>query len=160
MLMQSVRRKRVFVPLVVVLAIAVSVGAIAYWTASGTGSGTASVGTDAGVTISPVTFTGTLYPGGSVTVNFTVNNSSASAPVQIDKVVADTGAGTNGITGLPAGCSAADFSFADVSVATNIAPSGTYSGSGTLSMANTAVNQDACKLSSPVLNLKVDNSGI
>ncbi len=158
--MKSIKRKRVLVPLAIVFALAVSAAAVAYWTASGTGSGTASVGTDAGVTISPVTFSGTLYPGGSVTVNFTVNNSSASAPVQVDKVVANTAAGTNGMSSLPAGCLAADFTFADVTVATNIAPSGTYSGTGTLSMANTAVNQNACKLSSPVLNLRVDNSGI
>lgn len=159
--MQSVQRKRVFVPLALILAFAISAAAVAYWTASGTGAGTASVGTDAGVTISPVTFTGTLYPGASVAVSFTVNNLSASTPAKVDKVVIDGsfGGGT-GITGLPAGCLPADFTFADVSVNTEIAISGSQNGSGSLVMANTAVNQNACKNQSPVLHLKVDNSGI
>ena len=53
-------------------------GAYAYWTASGTGSGTATVGTDSGVTI-VVTNTGAaLYPGGSATITFHVQNDSSS----------------------------------------------------------------------------------
>jgi hypothetical protein len=152
-------RKRTLV-LALVAVLALSAGAFAYWTAQGTGSGTASVGTDSGVSISPVSFTGTLYPGGSVPVSFTVNNLSANATAKVDKVVADTSAGTNGITGLPAGCNASDFHFADVSVNYEIEKSGSKAGSGTLTMDNTSVNQDACKLASPVLHLKVDNSGI
>lgn len=159
--MQSLKRKKVLVPLIALLALAVTGAAIAYWTTSGTGSGTATVGTDTAVTITPITFSGKLYPGGSATVSFTVNNTSASAPVKIDKVIADTSGGnTNGISGLPAGCLAADFHFAPVTVNAEIAPSGTQGGTGTLSMDDTAVNQDNCKNASPVLHLKVDDSGI
>ena len=159
--MHSVQRKRVFVPLALILALALSAAAVAFWTASGTGSGTASVGTDAGVSITHVSFTGTLYPGASVAVSFTVNNLSANTPAKVDKVVTDTsfGGGT-GITGLTGGCLPADFTFADVSVNPEIPISGSQAGSGSLAMANTAVNQDACKTQSPVLHLKVDNSGI
>ena len=159
--MKNLKQKKVLVPMLALLAIAISGAAIAYWTTSGTGSGTASVGTDSGVTIDPVSFTGTLYPGGSVPVDFTITNDSANTAVQIHKVIADTSGGnTNGISGLPVGCSASDFHFADVTLDTSIAASGTTTGSGTLSMDNTASNQDACKNASPVLHLKVDETGI
>ena len=160
--MSNIKRKKVLIPLLALLAVAVTGAAVAYWTTSGTGSGTASVGTDAGVTISPVTFGGgTLYPNASVTVSFDVNNTSTTAPVKVDKVIADTSGGnTNGISGLPAGCLATDFHFADVSVNTDIAPSGVYCGTGTLSMDDTALNQDNCKNAAPVLHLKVDDSGM
>jgi hypothetical protein len=145
-----------------VAAITIAVGMIAtagiasaYWTAGGSGSGTAAVGTDSGVTITPVTFTGTLYPAGSVTVNFTINNSSTDTAVKVDKVVQD-----GPVTGLPTGCLAADFSFADVSVNSSIPASGTKTGTGTLSMGNTGTNQDNCKGAAPVLHLKVDNASI
>ena len=159
--MHNIKRKKVLVPLLALIAIAVTGAAVAYWTASGTGSGGATVGTDAGVTISPVSTTGTLYPAGSVPVSFTINNTSANTAVKIDKVVADTSGGnTNGISGLPVGCSAADFHFAPVTVNASIVASGTQAGSGTLSLDNTAVNQDLCKNATPTLHLKVDNSGI
>jgi hypothetical protein len=152
------------IALLATLAVAVvaAVGAYAYWTASGTGSGTASVGTDAGVTINNFGFSGALYPGHSVTVTFDIVNNSANTKAKVGKVVADTSGGnTNGISGLPVGCSAADFHFADVTVNTEIGESATDSGvTGTLSMDDTAVNQDACKNAAPVLHLKTDNSGI
>ena len=158
--MQKLMRKRILVPVVAIAAIAVAGIAVAYFTASGTGSGTATVGSAAGVTITGVTFDSTLYPGGATTVRFTINNSSSDTAVQVDKVVADTSAGTNGVTGLPRGCDPADFSFGDVSVSASIAASRSTSSSGTLSLANTSANQDACQGASPVLHLKVDNSGI
>jgi len=158
--MRKLMRKRFLLPLAAVAALAITGVAYAYFTSSGSGSGTATVGTDAGVTIDSVSFDSTLYPGGSTTVHFTVNNASSNTAAKVGNVVADTSAGTNGITGLPAGCSASDFTFADVSVNTEIAASGHFDGTGTLSMADTSANQDACKNASPVLHLKVDNSGI
>ena len=156
--MRKLKRKRILVPVVAIAMIAVAGIAVAFFTASGSGSGTASVGRDAGVTITDVTFGGALYPGTSTSVSFTVRNASSSTSVQVGKVVADTLAGTNGITGLTGGCAAADFSFADVTVGETIAADGSTTGSGTLRMAETGANQDACQGQSPVLNLKVDNS--
>jgi len=158
--MRKLMRKRILVPVVAIAALAVAGVAVAYFTASGTGSGTASVGTAAGVTITGVSFDSTLYPGGSTTVRFTVNNSSSDTAVQVDKVVADTSTYTNGISGLPRGCDPADFSFGDVSVSTSIAASSSTDATGTLRLANTNANQDACQGAAPVLHLKVDNSGI
>jgi hypothetical protein len=150
------KRQWILVAVGAVVAALAAVGAYAYWTASGTGSGTATVGTDSGVTI-VVTDTGAaLYPGGSATVTFHVQNNSTSSAVMVGKVVQD-----GPVTGLPGGCSAADFSFGDVTLNESVAASGNGANhTGTLSMANTASNQDACKSTSPVLHLKTDNSGL
>jgi hypothetical protein len=158
--MQKLMRKRILVPVVAIAAIAVAGIAVAFFTASGTGSGTATVGSAAGVTIDNVTFDNTLYPGGSTVVRFAVTNASRDTAVQVDKVVADTGAGTNGITGLPVGCDEADFSFGDVTVNASIAAGRSTDATGTLRLANTSSNQDACQGAAPVLHLKVDNSGL
>ena len=141
-----------------VAAIVVAGAAIAFWTSSGTGSGTATVGTDSGLPISAVTFGNTLYPGGKSPVSFTITNSSANSAITVAQVVADTSFGTNGITGLPGGCNPADFSFPNYAVNQSIPASGTLNvtvatASG-LALSNTAVNQDACKNASPVLHLK------
>jgi hypothetical protein len=154
-------RKRLGISLGVVAAVVVSAVAIAYWTSSGGGSGTASVGTDNGVTIGNFAFGGALYPGHNTGVTFDIVNSSSTSKAKVGKVVADTAAGPNGITGLPSGCSASDFHFGDVTVNTEIAEGATLSSvAGTLSMDNTAANQDACKNASPVVHLTTDNSGI
>ena len=59
------------------------------------------------------------------------------------------------MTGLPVGCSAADFSFGDVTLNESVSASTTGPPHmGTLTMANTASNQDACKNASPILGLK------
>ena len=134
--------------------------AFAYFTSQGSGSGSGSVGTGTSVSIDSIAFSGALYPGGSTSVSFVLKNGSSSSPVKVGKVVADPAGGTNGISGLPTGCSAADFHFADVSVNQEIAKGGQLAGSGTLSMDDTGVNQDACKGASPVLRLKVDNTGL
>jgi hypothetical protein len=127
-----------------------AVGAYAFWTANGTGSGTATVGTDSGVSI-VVDSTGTaLFPGGTATITFHLHNNSTTTAVTVGKVVQDGPVGN-----LPGGCATADFSFADVTLNESVAAaSNGASHTGTLSMANTASNQDACKTSSPVLNLK------
>ncbi len=158
--MRKLMRKRILVPVAAIAALAIAGIAVAYFTASGTGSGTASVGTAAGVTITGVSFDNALYPGGSTTVRFTINNTSSNTAVSVDKVVADTTYGTTGVDGLPARCSAADYTFGDVSVGRAIPANGSVSATGTLSMANSNANQDACQGASPVLHLKVDNSGI
>ncbi|MGN6190344.1 MAG: hypothetical protein ACTHOE_15750 [Conexibacter sp.] len=158
--MRKLMRKRILVPVAAIAALAVAGIAVAYFTASGTGSGTATVGSAGGVTITGVSFDSTLYPGGSTTVRFTINNSSSDTAVQVGKVIADTRAGTNGITGLPAGCSASDFTFDDVTVNDSIAAGRSAAETGTLHFANTSANQDACQGARPTLNLVVDNSGI
>lgn len=154
-------KKRVLVALAAVGVLAIVGVAAAFFTSSGTGSGTATVGTASDVTIDSVSITGDLFPGGdAATVSYTVNNATGKS-VKVGDVVANTGAGTNGITGLPAGCSASDFTYtSDGALNTTIADGGHADGSGTLSLANSSSNQDACQGAAPTLNLKVDNSGL
>lgn len=129
--------------------------AFAYWSTLGSGTGTAGVGTDEGVSVTQdSTITG-LAPGGAAqAINFTVTNDSASTPVDIKSVVIGFGS-------FAAGCSAADFTLVQptkpsVGTPLSIAPSGslafTSDGSGStggtgasIAMNNTGSNQDACK---------------
>jgi len=151
------KRKRAIV-FGLLAALVVAGGAIAFWTSSGTGQGTATVGTDSGLPISAVTFGNTLYPGGKTPVSFTITNSSANSAITVAQVAADTSFGATGVTGLPGGCSAADFTFPTFAINQSIPAGGTLNvtvpTAGGLAFANTAVNQDACKGASPVLHLK------
>jgi hypothetical protein len=152
--MHVLKRRKVLVPLIVAGVLAVAGAAVAYWTSTGTGSGTATVGNTSALTINPVTFTGTLYPGGTAaTSSITINNPGA-ADVQVTNLGLDTSqpaAGPqalSGIGGLPAaGCPAADFTFnANLGGPLNVPAGGTVViNTGTLSMANTTSNQNACK---------------
>jgi hypothetical protein len=164
------KRTWVLVGVLSVVAAMAAVGAYAYWTAEGTGSGSATVGTDSGVSIDDVQFSGSLYPGGSVDVSFDIVNNSADTSVNVHKVITDLAQGTNGITLMsPASCNENWFTYSGVTL--NAAPgvvipaSGTHTvtagNGGTLSMSNElSTNQDACKNATFTLNLKTDNTGI
>lgn len=153
--MQRFKRKKVLVPLIVVAMLAISGAAIGFWTSNGSGNGTATVGTSAALTVTPVTFTGLLYPGGTAATSSITIGNPGNAPVKVSNLVLDTSlpaAGNqalSGIGGLPAaGCPAADFSFTSGIPAAGVSvPAGgnVVVTTGTLSMANTALNQDACK---------------
>ena len=152
--MRKLLHKRVLIPFAAIAVLAFAGIAYAYFTTGGSGSGTATVGSIGDVTIDDVVITGTLYPDGpAATVDFTINNPT-DAPVKVAAVVSD------GVTGLTGNCLAEDFTFADVPVGVEIAAGGSWDGSGELSLANTSVNQDDCQDASPVLHLKVDNTGL
>lgn len=150
-------KKAVAIGATVALTLGLSGAAFAYFTASATGSGTATVGTAVASDIYPVTIGGSMLPGGpTVPIYFTIINNSDGVQ-KFGQVVIDPafGSGT-GIDGLPLLCLATDFQFN---------PSGTLSytiaahasandGSATLQLNNTVLNQDACKGASPVLHLK------
>jgi hypothetical protein len=128
--------------------------AFAYWTSNGVGSGSASVGSAADVTIDPVTVTGTLVPGGDdATVDFTINNGS-DTNLNVGQVVVDETTFDNGLEGVPAGCSADDFTFASAATSYDVPANGDVGGSGTLSMADTSENQDDCQGASLTLHVK------
>jgi hypothetical protein len=148
--MRNLMRKRILVPVAAIAAIALAGIAVAYFTASGTGSGSATVGRDAGVAIENVTIARTLYPGGSSDVRFDVRNLSTDTSVRIGSVVVDS-------IRTPAGCDAADFSFDPVAIGA-IGAGSSVSATGSLEMANSSSNQDACQGGSVELNLRVDNS--
>lgn len=138
-----------------------AIGAYAYWSTTGTGSGKAFDGTS-----SPVTITGTaltaLYPATTTSVTFTAANPGASKQsiqtihlVSVAAYVSDA-ARTTGTTPI-VGCGGAnlvtnDFSMPDLAVAPatdgQIAAGATaqaITAAGVLTMNNLTTNQDLCK---------------
>ncbi len=128
------------------VALVAAVGGFAYFSTTGTGSGTAAVGSSTAGSITVVgTATGSLLPGGSVPVSFKASNAASFSQklsgIQLSNVSVDKS---------PANCDPADFTMPDVAVGSD----GTLAGSvsnvalteqGTLSMADTAVSQDGCQ---------------
>jgi len=120
----------------------VAVGvAIAYFSATGSGTGSATVGTGSTVTIHGTTASA-LYPGTCSTGNFTVDNHSAGSQrvnaIQLESVTTDAG---------HSACWMTDFTMPNVTVNQTF-PNGNgqaVTATGTLTMANTALNQDACQ---------------
>ena len=125
--------------------------AYGYWTTTGSGSGTASAGTNSAVTIVGTTAaTDKLTPGGpGITVTFTASNPATFvqkiSSIHLASVAPDTPA--------HASCAAVlgtDFSMNDVTIGT----SGTLAAgasnvllteTGTLQMLDSGISQDACK---------------
>jgi hypothetical protein len=159
------KSKKGIVALLATLVVAISaVGAFAYFTTTGAGSGTATVGTD-----TPFVLHGSapanLYPGTTDTVTFTADNPSTGHQflntIHLVSVVAyptslDRTNNTNAIAtcgGLNSATS--DFQMADVPVNHDYA---TGSGqavtpTGTLVMNNLNASQDTCKNALLKLNL-------
>jgi len=140
-------RKRTTIILAAFLTVAGAASAFAYWTATGSGTGEATTGQSVAFEITTEPAVGTIAPGNSgQTVEFTVTNSSTASLFLTDVTV--TLADATGTAWVPAaGCLVADYS---VSVTTppaygEIAAGGFVSGTVTVTLANTAANQDACQ---------------
>ena len=133
------KRRVAFVASVVVLASAV--GAYAYWTQGGSGTGTATADTTSSITVNQTSSVTGLYPGGpaaGLSGNFDNPNSS---PVTISSVTATVSSVS------PPGCATSNFSIGG-SMGSTTVPSGSGVGawSGlTISLDETGVNQDVCK---------------
>jgi hypothetical protein len=137
-------KKRTVLVLGAVAVLAVAGVAVAYWTTSGSGSGSGAVASSNGSITLHGSISGELSPGGSAPVSFTADNGNSSseqvgtvhAVVSIDEAHAK------------AGCEASDFTLADTAENQVIPASSSgvaLTHGGTISMADTAANQDACK---------------
>ncbi len=168
------RRKKVFAALGVLAVLAAAGAAIAYFTSSGSGTGTASVGTSSALTIHG-TSASTLYPGTSSTVSFTVDNPSSGheqlGTIHLASIKACTGTGSswNGSACSNSGTeqttcesvetgasdtNTANFWMADV-VANQDVGNGNgqaVTATGTLKMNDLSSSQDACKNANLTLN--------
>src|SRR5438552_3093060 len=91
-------KKRIAVLAVLLIALLAAIGGWAYFTANGSGSATATVGTSSNLTLHGATV-GTLYPGTTVSISFTVDNPSAASEqlgtIYLAGVKACTGAGSS-----------------------------------------------------------------
>ena len=140
-------RKPVIIVLAALLTLAGAGIAFAYWTSTGTGDGTAQTGESTAFTITADAPDGTLAPGNAgQTVDFHVTNPSAS-PQFLTSVTA-TLANTDGTPWVPTGdCDIADYTVAMTTPAPvgDIAGGATVDGMITVTLANTAENQDDCQ---------------
>lgn len=142
------KRAWVLVGIIAVVAAVTAVGGYAYWTTSGAGTGSASTGTDAGVTVNQTSPSSGLYPGGLVALagNFT---NAAAFNQYVTSVSASIDAFSLQADNTKPACTEADFfiSGSPTAVGQQItpgAPNGSWSGIN-LNMTNTAANQDNCK---------------
>lgn len=140
-------RKRLIIALAAVLTIAGAGIAFGYWTSIGSGSGSATTGTSGTFTITSQPAVGTIAPGNpGQTVGFTVTNSTANS--QYLTAVSVSMASATGVPWEPTGgCLVTDYTAAVTTApaAGDIAPGGSVTGTVTVTLANTAVNQDACQ---------------
>jgi hypothetical protein len=133
--------KRTWV-LLAVLCVAVvgAVGGYAYWTTTGNGTGSGTVGSAGQYTVTVSFASGQLHPGGSVPVSGTITNNTSS-DLQVSSVTEQGVTANNG-------CTASWFHFSGTvtgGTQTLTAGGGSTGYTGTLSMDETGTNQDACQ---------------
>ena len=122
--------------------LAISGAAFAYFTTTGEGEVEGAVGTSTELTITGSSAS-TLYPGTTSVVSFVVDNPSTGnqfvTTIHLDSV-----------TTSHVDCLGTWFTMPDVNANQDIDPDGeAIDATGTLTMANAAVSQDACKLRHP-----------
>jgi len=141
--MRLKKKSKMIIAVAAIAGIASSGVAYGYWTNAGTGSGTATTGTNVPITVYQTSSVTALYPGGPTqTLSGDFNNTNAGA-TYVSSVSAALGT-------LPSGCVAADFTIAGTATVNANVVSGNHVGtwSGlTIQMNNTGVNQNACKIS-------------
>lgn len=113
--------------------------AYAYWTTTGSGTGSATNGSSNGTITLHASFGDGLTPGASETVTYTADNPGTSSLY--------VGTITPTVSTNVVGCSASDFiilpTAANVTVPAHT--SGAAAGTGTLTFQDSAANQDLCK---------------
>jgi hypothetical protein len=150
-------KRGVLIPIGIVVLAAAGI-AVAYFTSLGSGTGTATVGSSSEVTLHGAVAS-SLYPGSSSTVTFTVDNPSPGAELvnTIHLVSIAPDAGHSGCSTVITGGNP-DFTMPDVSASQSFPPGNgqAVTATGTLTMHETGVNQDACQ--GATLTLKLTSS--
>ena len=176
-------KRRIAVLASLLVAAIAAVGGWAYFTANGSGSATATVGTSSNLVLHGSTV-GTLYPGATVPISFTVDNPSSGhqqlGTIYLAGVKACTGAGSSWDPSLNSGtggCSnsgteqttcesvdpgttgdanASNFYLLDVTENQDLAGNATgvtATNGGTLKLNNLSSSQDSCKNANLYLQL-------
>lgn len=154
---RSNRRRSIIGALLALLLI--TAGAVAYWTAGGSGSGSASAGTSAPLTVNQTGTLTAMYPGDSAqTLSGTFGNTN-SGPIHVGTVTASIASVTQAV-GAVGTCDASDFTLANAAMTVNAdVPAGTGVGSwtgATIKFNNKAgTNQDGCKLATVNLSYAI-----
>lgn len=177
--MKFFTRRQITVLAVLLVALISAIGGWAYLTANGSGSGTATVGTSTNLALHGATV-GSLYPGTTVPITFTVDNPSAGhqqlGTIYLAGVKACVGTGSTWNSGTSScssggteatGCESVDpgnaadanasnFYMADVVENQDLAGNTTgvaATNAGTLKMNNLTSAQDSCKNANLYLQL-------
>ena len=146
----KLNKKRTIAILIAIGALIIAGGAFAYFTASGSGTGQAAVGTASPWTVSFQTTTGTMYPGaGSTTMPYTITN-AGNGNQKLATTAASVNADTNGnVTShgtSVTGCLASWFTAANTPpAAADLAAGAHTTGSVAVTMTDAAANQNACQ---------------
>lgn len=140
-------RKRSVLIAGIVGALAISGGALAYWTQSGSGDGQATTGSTSAITVNQNSSISGMYPGGTASALSGDFDNPNAHHVKIDSVTATVRTfSSQGDVAKPA-CTEADFAIGGTSGANDV-PSGTGVGSWsglTVSLLDSSTNQDNCK---------------
>jgi len=154
------RKRKVGTVVAIVALAAVSTAAYAYWTAGGSGTGSAAAGSTVGLVPNQTTTLSPMYPGDSPQVISGNFDNSNSGPVRVETVTASIASVTKAV-GAPAGtCDATDFTLASpVMTVGGMVPSGTgvsaFTGATIQFNNKPAVNQDACQDATVTLSYAV-----
>lgn len=154
--MNLITKRRSFFVLTAAVMVVVVGGAYAFFTSSGTGTGTAAVGSSSAVTLH-ATVTGSLYPGSSSPVTFTVDNPSSGkqrvGTISLLSITPDAGHSecSTVITG-----GNPDFTMAAVAANQTFGSGNaqTVTATGTLAMNETLISQDKCQGATLTLTVK------
>jgi hypothetical protein len=153
--MSWISKKRAMIALGCTIAVVAAGAAFAYFTTTGAGTGTATVGASSAVTLH-ATVSSTLYPGASSPVNLTVDNPSPGSQrvgtITLASITVDAGHSTCSVVttgGNP------DFTMPAVTVNHTFATGNAQAvtPTGTLTMNETGVSQDACQGATLTLHL-------
>jgi len=150
-----ISKKRALLAISTVGVLAVAGVAVAYFTSTGSGTATATVGSGSAVTIKG-TVSSNLYPGGSSPVSFTIDNPSSASQrvgtITLASIAVD--AGHSSCSKVISGGNP-DFAMPAVVVNKTFATGNnqTVTQTGTLTMNDTGISQDACQGATLTLNL-------
>ena len=148
--MAKFTKKKKIAILVTALVVLIGGAAFAYWTAGGSGTGTAETGSNVPITVVQTSTISAMGPGDTaqdLSGNFTNTN---SGPVYVGTVTASISSVTKAVNAPAGTCAAGDYTLANPIMTVNAeVPGGTSQGSwsgATIKFNNkAAVNQDACK---------------
>jgi hypothetical protein len=146
------KNKRALTVLGVIAVLAVAGVAVAFWTASGSGSGSGKVAESNGELALSGTISNELTPGSTSPVTFTASNSGSSS-LQVGTIASVVSIDAAHAT---AGCKASDFTIEPTVENQTIAAHASNVALGTdgsITMADTEENQDACKGATVTLTL-------
>jgi hypothetical protein len=148
--MRKFNKKTVAIVAAVATVTGISAGAYAYWTAGGSGIGSASTGTDIAITAvqtSTVTAMGPGVAAQTLTGNFDNTNSGAMFVTSVTASIASVTKDAGAVVGT---CDASDYTLSNSVMAVGAeVPAGTAQGAwtgATIEFNNKVTNQDQCKL--------------